>query len=156
MLYISLSSIVLTYICILVSNSYYISNYAMPFIAYTMILSIFTKPVLAFFASILMLGILSSTLFFDSQLVFVYICAIVSSSYLVARISYSKRFDIIWCGLQVGAVMTFVMFFVSFFETHGQSISKILQLHSAYGSSSSIACRYFYSQSQRPSLQPFL
>ncbi len=127
MLYISLSSIILTYICIVISNSSHISNYLMPFVAFTMILSIFTNPILSFLVSILMLAILSLTLFFDSQLIYVFVCAILSSSYLVSKMSYSKRFDIIWCGARVGFVMFLAMFFASFFELQASAFARLFQ-----------------------------
>ena len=126
MSYVAMSSIVLTYICIIISNSSYISNYIMPFAAFTMILAIFTNPILSFLVSILMLGILSITLFFDSQIFYVFICAILSSSYLVSKMSYSKRMDIIWCGVQVGIVMFFAMFFVSLFEVQTEAITRLI------------------------------
>ena len=127
MFFIALCSILFIYLCIVISNSVYISNYIMPFVAFTMIIAIFTNPILSFLVSILVLGILSVTLFFDSQLIFTFICAILFSSYLVSKISYSKRFDIIYCGLWVGIVMFLSMFFISFFEIQSQALSKILQ-----------------------------
>ena len=126
MSYVAMSSIILTYVCIVISNSGYVSNYLMPFAAFTMILAIFTNPVLSFLVSILMLGILSVTLFFDSQIFYVFICAILSSSYLVSKMSYSKRFDIIWCGIQIGIVMFFAMFFVSLFEVQTEAITRLI------------------------------
>ncbi len=126
MSYVAMSSIILTYVCIVISNSGYVSNYLMPFAAFTMILAIFTNPVLSFLVSILMLGILSVTLFFDSQIFYVFICAILSSSYLVSKMSYSKRFDIIWCGTQIGIVMFFAMFFVSLFEVQTEAITRLI------------------------------
>ncbi len=128
MSYVAMSSILLTYICILISNSGYVSNYLMPFVAFTMILAIFTNPILSFLVSILMLGILSVTLFFDSQIFYVFICAILSSSYLVSKMSYSKRFDIIWCGIQAGIVMFFAMFFVSLFEVQTEAFTRLIHL----------------------------
>ena len=128
-LYIALSSIILTYACIVISNSNDVSNYMMPFVAYTMILAIFTNPVLSFLVSILMLAILSAALFLDSQVIYVFICAILSSSYLVSKISYSKRFDIIWCGFQVGVVMFFAMFFLLFFEIQTGAITRLIHFN---------------------------
>lgn len=128
--YMAVSLIILTYICILISNSAHISNYIMPFIAYTMLLAIFMNPILSFLVSILTLAILSVTLFFDSQFIFVFVCGILSSSYLVSKISYSKRFDIIWCGIKVGAVMFLAMFFVSFFDIQSAALSNLIKLQS--------------------------
>ena len=129
MLYIAMSSIILTYVCILISNSSYVSNYLMPFGAFTIILAIFTNPILAFLVTIFLLGILSVTLFFDAQLFFVYICATLTSGYLVSKMSYSKRFDIIWCGIQVGFIMFCAMLAVSFFEFQGEAIGRLIHLN---------------------------
>lgn len=128
MLYIALSAIVLTYSCILISNSMHISNYLMPFAAFTMILAIFTNSILSFLVSILMIAILSATLFFDSQLIYVFVITTLSASYLVSKMSYSKRFDIIWCGFQVGIVLFFAMFFISFYEIQSMAFSRLLQM----------------------------
>ena len=113
----------------MISNSIHVSNYLMPFVAFTMILSIFTNPVLSFLVSVLALAILSVTLFLDAQLIFVFTCAILSSSYLVSKMSYSKRFDIIGCGAQVGIVMFLSMFFVSLFELQTDAIAKLVQMN---------------------------
>ena len=126
MLYVGFSAILLTYVCIIISNSYFVSNYLMPFVAFTIVLAIFTNPLLSFLVSILMLSVLSTTLFFDSQLIYVFICAILSSSYLVSKISYTKRFDIIWCGIRVGFVMFLAMFFVSVFETQQNALVNLI------------------------------
>ena len=127
MAYIAMSGIILTYACTVISNSLLVTNYIMPFVAFTMILAIFTNPLLSFLISILMLAILSVTLFFDSQLIYVFICAILASSHLVSKMSYSKRFDIIWCGFQVGIVMFVAMFFVSIFELQQGAFSSLIQ-----------------------------
>ena len=128
MLYIALSAIVLTYSCILISNSIFVSNYLMPFGAFTLILAIFTNPVLSFLVSIFMLAILSVTLFLDSQLIYVFVVSTLCASYLVSKMSYSKRFDIIWCGFQVGIVMFFAMFFESFYEIQSGAFARLLQM----------------------------
>ena len=128
MLYIALSAIILTYSCILITNSIHVSNYLMPFAAFTLILAIFTNSILSFLISILMLSILSVTLFFDSQLIYVYAITTLSASYLVSKMSYSKRFDIIWCGFQVGIVMFFAMFFESFYEIQTGAFPRLLQM----------------------------
>ena len=129
MLFISMLSILLIYTCILISNSNF-SNYIMPVITYTMILAIFTNPVLSFLISILLLALISVTMFFDSQLIFVFVSTILSSSYLVSKMSYSKRFDIIGCGIRAGFVMFLAMFFVSIFENQGQAFKMLLDMNS--------------------------
>ena len=128
MIYVASSAIILTFVCILISNSIHVSNYLMPFSAFTLILAIFTNPILAFLISILMLAILSVTLFFDSQLIYVFVIVTLCASYLVSKMSYSKRFDIIWCGFQVGIVTFFAMFFESFYEIQSGAFTKLLQM----------------------------
>ena len=124
--YLTISSIILIYICIVISNSYYGSNYLMPFVIYATILTIFTNPILSSVVSILILAILSVTLFLDVQLNYVFICGILASSYFVSRISYSKRFDIIWCGAKVGGVIFLAMLSISFFENQTDAFSYML------------------------------
>ncbi|MBR3604812.1 MAG: HDIG domain-containing protein [Candidatus Gastranaerophilales bacterium] len=129
MLYIALSSILLTFCCASISIPGSLSNYLMPFIAFTILLAIFTNPVLSFLVSILLLAILAVTLFLDSQAIFTFVCAILSSSYLVSRISYSKRFDIIWCCIRVGLVMFLAMFFTSLFEVQTEAFARLFHMH---------------------------
>lgn len=123
--YVAMSSIILTFVCILISNSDVCSNFLMPFGAFTIILAIFTNPVLSFLISVLMLAILSVTLFLDSQLFFVFVCAVLASGYLVSKISYAKRLDIIWCGVKVGIVMFLAMFFCSLFEVQMEAFTRL-------------------------------
>ncbi len=130
MAYLAISSIVLVYICIIISNSYYISNYLMPFVIYTTILTIFTNPILSSVASILMLVILSVTLFLDSQLTYIFTCAILSCGYFVSKISYSKRFDIIWCGAKIGGVIFIAMLSVLFFEIQSDAFNAFFDFKS--------------------------
>jgi len=127
MCYIALASITLTFCCILISNSAFTSNYMMPFVAFTLMLAIFTNPILSFLITILMLALLSVTLFFDAQLFYVFSIITLSGSYLVSKISYSKRFDIIRCGFQIGIIMFFAMFFVSCFEFQTTAFSMLIQ-----------------------------
>ena len=86
MLYVALSAIILTYTCIMISNSIHVSNYLMPFVAFTMILSIFTNPVLSFLVSVLALAILSVTLFLDLQAIWFQKCHIQKDLILSAAV----------------------------------------------------------------------
>jgi len=130
MLYLALSTILITYTSIVISNSTIASNYIIPFVAYSTVLAIFTNPLLSFLASVFVLCMLSVTLFFDSQLIFTFICAILSSCYAVSKISYSKRLDIIRCGLQSGLIMFAVMFSISFFENQTAAFSMLFKYQS--------------------------
>ncbi len=129
MFYIALSSVILIYICIVIASSAHISNYLMPFVAFTMILAIFTSPILSFLVTILLIALLTVTLFLSAQLVYTFICITLFSSYLVSMMSYSKRFDIIWCGFQIGLTMGLAMLYVLFFEYQTEAFNILFQLH---------------------------
>ena len=66
-------SILLTYICVIITPLDIIQNYYMPFPAFTIIIAIFTNPIVAFLASILILALLSITLFLDPQITAVFL-----------------------------------------------------------------------------------
>ena len=60
-------AIILVYLCMIISSSN-VSNYMMPFTALTIIVSVFTTPVMGFVTSMLLLALISAVLFLDSQL----------------------------------------------------------------------------------------
>ncbi len=97
-------AIILVYLCMIISSSN-VSNYMMPFTALTIIVSVFTTPVMGFVTSMLLLALISAVLFLDSQLFACFAVVTVSAVYFVSNICYSKRFDLIKCGFQAGAVL---------------------------------------------------
>lgn len=109
-------SIILTYICVLITPLDSIQNYYMPFSAFTIIIAVFTNPIVAFLASILLLSLLSLTLFLDPQITTVFVFSTIMAAYSVSKICYTKRFDIIKCGIEVGAVTFLAIMLVAMFE----------------------------------------
>ena len=97
-------AIILVYLCMIISTSN-VSNYMMPFTALTIIVAVFTTPVTAFVTTMLLLGLISAVLFLDSQLFMCFTIVTVSAVYCVSNICYSKRFDLIKCGFQAGAIL---------------------------------------------------
>ncbi len=97
-------AIILVYLCMIISSST-LSNYMMPFTALTIIVAVFTTPVLAFISTMLLLALISAVLFLDCQLFMCFTVVTIAAVYFVSNICYSKRFDLIKCGFQAGAVL---------------------------------------------------
>jgi len=97
-------AIILVYLCMIISSSN-ISNYMMPFTALTIIVAVFTTPVIAFVTTMLLLGLITAVLFLDSQLFMCFTIVTVATVYCVSNICYSKRFDLIKCGFQAGGML---------------------------------------------------
>ncbi len=97
-------AIILTYTCMFISSSS-ASNYAMPFTALTIIVAVFTTPVLAFVTTILLLALISAVLFLEPQLFASFTLATIAGAYCVSNICYTKRSDLTKCGVQIGVVL---------------------------------------------------
>ncbi len=108
--------ILLTLICVGISSNNDVPNYFMPIPAFTIIMAIFTNPPLAFIATIIFIALISSSLFLESQFISVFIFGALASSFFVSRISYSRRQDLVKCGLYTGLVMGLFIIVVGFFE----------------------------------------
>lgn len=118
-------SILLTYICVLISPLDSVHNYYMPFPAFTIIIAVFTNPIVAFLASILLLALLSLTLLFDPQTTVVFIFATTMAAYSVSKICYTKRFDIIKCGIEVGLITFLAVGLATLFEGQFEAIKNL-------------------------------
>ena len=124
-------SILLTYICVIITPLDIIQNYYMPFPAFTIIIAIFTNPIVAFLASILILALLSITLFLDPQITAVFFFFFIMAAYSVSKICYTKRFDIIKCGLEVGAVIFLSIMLIAMFDDQFEIFSNLSFLTNA-------------------------
>lgn len=124
-------SIILTYICVLITPMDAIQNYYMPFPAFTIIIAVFTNPIVAFLSTILISALLSLTLFIDPQVSTVFVFASIMAAYSVSKINYSKRFDIIKCGLEVGIVTFLTIMLVAMFEEQFEIFTNLSFISSA-------------------------
>lgn len=75
--------------------------YLIPIPAFCILVAIFTNSAVAFLSTILILNLFGLTLNFDIVLVAAFIFSILVATYFVSKINYSKRFDLIKCGLWV-------------------------------------------------------
>ncbi len=78
------------------------SSYVLPFTAYIMILTIFTSPIVAFFAAAVMLAILTIVMEYSLQFVSSFILINIITILRMTTVKYSRRFDLIRTGLEIG------------------------------------------------------
>jgi len=92
------------------------SPYVLPFPAFIIILSIFTNPRIAFMVAMLMLSVLAVTLEYDVQLVISFILINLISMIGIARVKFSRRFDLIKTGLEIATVSTILVLSIYLLE----------------------------------------
>lgn len=91
-------------------------SYLIPIPAYTILIAIFTSPQIAFLATILLLGLFSLMLGFNQVLMVIFMFSTLMASYSVAKINYSKRMDLIKCGIEIGLMGFCATFLIALFE----------------------------------------
>lgn len=79
------------------------SPYVLPFPAFIIILSVFTNPRIAFMEASIMLAILSISMGYNLQFVSAFILINLISTVSIARIKFSRRFDLIRTGIEIAA-----------------------------------------------------
>ena len=109
--------ILLTFMCVEISSNNDVSNYFMPIPAFTIIMAVFTTPVIAFVTTVIFIALISSCLFLEPQFVSVFIFGALASVYFVSRISYSRRQDLVTCGLWTGIFMGVFILTLGLFES---------------------------------------
>lgn len=77
------------------------SSYILPFPAFIIILSIFTNPRIAFTEASILLAILAISLGYDIQLVCAFIFINLISMMSIAKVKFSRRFDLIKTGIEI-------------------------------------------------------
>ena len=86
------------------------SPYILPMPAFIIITAIFTNPRIAFFAATLLLGGLTIGLYYRIEFVTAFILLNTVAMITVSKINYSKRFDLIFAGIQIsGAGLIIVL-----------------------------------------------
>ena len=77
------------------------SHYILPFPAFIIILSIFTNPRIAFMEASIILAVLAIALGYDVQLVSAFLLINLLSMISIARVKFSRRFDLIKTGIEI-------------------------------------------------------
>jgi len=116
MAFIAVFSIILMYLTVTISPSGFIPSYIIPVPAFAILISIFTSPVIAFLTTILLLMLFLITVSLDPQLTAIYAFTALMSCYTIAKVNYSKRFDLIRCGFEAGAMMFLTTAVIALFE----------------------------------------
>lgn len=102
------------------------SSYVLPLPALMMLLTIFSNPRIAFVVTSLMLAILSVVLEYNMQFVCTFILINFIAMETMAGLKFSKRFDLIKTGLQIGILSSIVLLSVYLIESCLIEVSKTL------------------------------
>lgn len=84
------------------------SPYVLPFPAFIIILAVFTNPRIAFVEATMLLAILSIAMGYNHQFVSTFLLINLISMVAIARVKFSRRFDLIRTGLEI-AVASLIM-----------------------------------------------
>lgn len=93
-----------------------LSVYLIPFPAFAIILAIFTNPRVSFLTSILLITMTSLTLKLEAVSMAIFIIVALVSTVSVARIKYSRRFDLVKTGFEISLVMVLLILSVYLLE----------------------------------------
>lgn len=85
------------------------SPYILPFPAFIIILSIFTNPRIAFTEASILLAILAIAMGYNIQFVSVFILINLMSAIAIARVKFSRRFDLIRTGIEIAIASVFLV-----------------------------------------------
>lgn len=118
----------LTVICVGISSNNDLSNYFMPIPAFTIIMAVFTTPTLAFIATIIFIALISASLFLEPQFITIFVFGTLASVFFVSKISYTRRQDLVKCGVWTGLVMAVFILAIAIFENQLSSSSFVLTL----------------------------
>ena len=124
-------TIIITILCAVMSVSGSMLYYLIPIPAYTILIAVFLSPTIAFLATILILTLFSLTFHFDAKLTATFVFAALMASYSVSKINYSKRFDLIKCGIEVGLIAFLAVFLIGLFEGHFEIFTNLETLKPA-------------------------
>jgi hypothetical protein len=112
----AVSAVAISLLTVVISENPGISSYFIPLPVFTILIAIFTSSVTAFLATVLLLILFSITLYLDPQLVSVLFFSTLTASYVVSKLCYTRRFDLIVCGIQAGVVAALTIILIALFD----------------------------------------
>lgn len=104
------------------------SPYILPFPAFIIILSIFTSPRIAFVLATLLLAVLTISFEYNVQFVSAFTLINLISAISIARIKFSRRFDLIRTGIEIAALSTVIVVTIYSLEKCLIEVDNILVL----------------------------
>ncbi|MFA7657892.1 MAG: HDIG domain-containing metalloprotein [Candidatus Gastranaerophilaceae bacterium] len=102
------------------------SPYILPFPAFIIILSIFTNPRIAFMEASVLLAILAIALGYNIQFVSVFILINLMSTVAIAKVKFSRRFDLIKTGIEIALMSVILVVTVYSLEKCLIDVSNVL------------------------------
>ena len=103
-----------------------VSLYYIPVPAFTILLTIFTNPRIAFLVSVLMVTIISLGLQVNEPVIAVFAIIALIAAISTAKIRYSRRFDLIKAGFETAIVMDIIILAIYLLESSAYEISSKL------------------------------
>ena len=102
------------------------SPYILPIPAYTILLSIFTTPRNAFFASTIMLAILSVGMHYGTEVIVAYMLLNTVVMTAVSRLKFSKRSDLLIISLKISLAGMLILGGIYFLEKYMMDINNLM------------------------------
>ncbi|MBR2525703.1 HDIG domain-containing protein [bacterium] len=122
-------SVVLAFIAVVLPTGF--SPYVLPFPAYIMLISIVLNPRIAFVSASLMLGIITMGMQYDIQFMSSLMIVNVVSSVFMAKVNFTRRFDLIKAGIYIATIGAFFVVSIYLLEKFMIEIENILIIRDA-------------------------
>lgn len=104
------------------------SPYVLPVPAFLILMAIFTKPRIAFVASVLMLSVMSVGYQYNVQYLVAFILLSILSAIAISQIRYAERVDVIKTGFNIGLAGTIIVLSIYVLEKCLIDVSNVLIL----------------------------
>ena len=119
-------TLLLTFIASLLPTGF--SPYILPIPAYTIILSIFTTPRNAFFASTIMLALISAGMHYSTEVIVAFMLLNTVVMTAVSRLKFSKRSDLLIISLKISLAGVLIVGGIYFLERYMMDINNLMIL----------------------------
>lgn len=107
-------SLILTFIAIIIPPDW--SIYLLPIPAFVIMMSIFTNPRTAFFITVILTIMISSSLWLSTNKISIFIIVALFTTFFTSKVDFTKRFQLIKVGLEISMVMLLCIFSLYFLE----------------------------------------
>ena len=107
-------SFLLTFIAVIIPPDW--SVYLLPIPAFVIMLSIFTNPRTAFLITVVMMVMISSSLWLSANKISIFMIVVLFTTFFTSKVDFTKRFQLIKVGIKISVVMLLCMFSLYFLD----------------------------------------
>lgn len=101
-------SLILTFISVIIPPDW--SVYLLPIPAFVIMLSIFTNPRTSFFITVILVVMISSSLWLSTNKFSIFIIVALFTAFFTSKVDFTKRFQLIKVGLEISLIMLICIF----------------------------------------------